>query len=215
MFACSLIGTARSVDRQTSALLSLPELVESVAIERASAVLDSLADVHELVQAGVPATFEPANTAIVDEAVGTLLAASDGKWPPTAASVDETALQRAQANGRARIVDGFVLVPLAGRGPAAHNWPVVLDLLAAQLEVTHRSCQRIVSRLHADVRTGSLPSIVWRIVDGAVEWIRATIARTLSIRRWTDGLVSTDSERAVDAASRYANTTTGGSNERS
>lgn len=172
MYAESLLGAVRDVERRIDELLSATVLAgESSTWRHAAALRATLLDLAELLRANTPIPIDADSD---DPAFRTALDAVYRSGPLSPDRLAErlsggsATVDRLSADGRLVVVGSRVLVPL-GRAP--ENWPPIVSLLQTAFEAVAPDVRRVRGRLWADgVRADGPLASAW---DGLVEMVEA------------------------------------------
>lgn len=174
MYAESLLGAARDIERRIDELLSATALAgEPDTWRHAVVIRATLLDLAELLRANTPIPIDADSD---DPAFRTAIEAVYRSGPLSLDGLADrlsggsAAVDRLSADDRLVVVGSRVLIPL-GRAP--ENWPPVVSLLQTAFETVAPDARSVRGRLRADGAQADGPvAAAW---DGLVEMIE-TIA---------------------------------------
>lgn len=173
MHAQSLVVTTRTLEDAVSDALTQPRVSANPTVrDQGLSALSALGTLDALVAASSPLPVpETPSDGAVDEAIATLVGQLYDQRGLERDSVDERGLERVRPTGRARTVDGTVILPLTSEAGGVHNWRPVYRLLFDSLDRIAEKCERICARFDSEL---SESTVAWHIWENCSEMPRET-----------------------------------------
>jgi hypothetical protein len=179
MQAQSLVGSARSLDRQADAVLDERRLDPTLARRAGLDQLSTLGTLDALVAAGTPLPVTDAETDCSDEVVLTLLDRLYETGSLNRAGLDSSLCERAARTDRVSAAGPSLLVPLGTEGPTGRNWRPVFRLLVDRLDETAADCERVVARTEG-LSEAPVAERVWQSTVATLEETRTLLKTHLA-----------------------------------
>jgi hypothetical protein len=199
MQAQSLVGSARSLNRQTEAILDERRLSPRTVRQTGLAQLSTLGTLEALVAAGTPLPVTHAGTDRSDEVVPTLLNRLYETGSLDSAALDSSLREQAARTDRVSAVGPVFLIPLGTDDATGQNWRPVFRLLLNRLDETAADCERVVARTEG-LSSAPVAQRIWQSIVATLEETRTLLKTHLARQERLNRLYTRPSDKSAKFA---------------
>lgn len=146
MYAMSLLGSVRHVERHGAQLLELQTITGRETEARLLDAMEALVDLAELLRATAPFPLAQHGQR-VENVVSRFLQAQYEQPSPSPEAIDDACLETGRAEAAITTGESWFVVPLGSRGPRAKNWGPLLDLVQRQTSELLEMYERVAGRI--------------------------------------------------------------------
>jgi hypothetical protein len=199
MQAQSLVGSARSLNRQAEAILDERRLDPVKVRQVGLAQLSTLGTLDALVSAGTPLPATHPDINRNDEIVLTLLDRLYEMGSLDRAALDSSLRKQATRTDRVSTAGPAFLIPLGTDDTTGQNWRPVFRLLLNRLNETTADCERVVARTEG-LSSAPVAQRVWQSTVATLEETQILLKTHLARQERLNRLYTRPSENTATFA---------------